>query len=88
MDEIFIAIEGLLDLITEFILDRAFDKKKTLKKRLPYIIFYILILSLIIACLLIGGIYLVKNNNLIGIILLAFAVTFITLLVYPFIKYK
>ena len=36
MDEIFIAIEGLLDLITEFILDRAFDKKKTLKKRLPY----------------------------------------------------
>ena len=34
MDEIFIAIEGLLDLITEFILDRVFDKKKTLKKRL------------------------------------------------------
>ena len=88
MDEIFIAIEGLLDLITEFILDRAFNKKKTLKKRLPYIIFYILILSLIIACLLIGGIYLVKDNNIIGIILLAFAVIFIALLVYPFIKYK
>ena len=34
MDEIFIAIEGLLDLITEFILDRAFDKKKTLKKEI------------------------------------------------------
>ncbi len=81
MDEIFIAIEGLLDLMTEFILDRAFDKKKTLKKRLPYIIFYILILSLIITCLLIGGIYLAEVNNLIGIILLAFAIIFIALLV-------
>ena len=88
MDEIFIAIEGLLDLMTEFILDKAFDKKKTLKKRLPYIIFYILILSLIITCLLIGGIYLAEVNNLIGIILLAFAIIFIALLVYPFIKYK
>ena len=32
MDEIFIALEGLFDLIGEFILDRAFDKKKALKK--------------------------------------------------------
>lgn len=34
MDEIFIAIEGLLDLITEFILDRVFDKKKNSKKEI------------------------------------------------------
>ena len=32
MDELFIALEGLFDLIGEFILDRAFDKKKALKK--------------------------------------------------------
>lgn len=88
MDEIFIALEGLFDLIGEFILDRAFDKKKALKKRLPYIIAYILILILIILCLIVGGIYLVKDNNLIGIILLIFAILFIVMLVYPFIKHK
>ena len=33
------AIEGLFDLIGDFIYDRAFDKEKSLKRRLPYIIF-------------------------------------------------
>ena len=88
MDEIFIALEWLFDLIGEFILDRAFDKKESFKKRLPYIIAYILILILIIVCLIVGGIYLVIDNNLIGIILLIFAILFIVMLVYPFIKYK
>ncbi len=32
MDEVLTAIEGLFDLIGEFISDRAFDKKKALKK--------------------------------------------------------
>lgn len=84
MDEIFIAIEGLLDLIGEFILDKAFNKKKSLKTRLPYIIAYILILIFIITCLTIGGIYLIKESNLIGIILLVFAVLCIVGLIYPF----
>lgn len=86
MDEVLTAIEGLLELIVEFILDKAFDKKKALKVRLPYIIIYILILSLIIASLIIGGVFLIKDNNLIGIALLIFAVLFLVMLIYPFIK--
>ena len=86
MDEIFTALEGLFDLIGKFILDKAFNKNKTLKERLLYIILYILILSLIIASLIIGGVFLIKDNNLIGIALLIFAVLFIVILIYPFIK--
>ena len=55
---------------------RAFNKEKSLKRRLPYIIFYVLILILIIVCLTIGGIYLIKDANLIGIILLIFTCIF------------
>ncbi len=86
MDEIFTALEGLFDLIGKFVLDKAFNKNNTLKERLPFIIIYILTLVLIIVCLIIGGVYLIKDNNLIGIILLVFALLFIIMLAYPFIK--
>ena len=86
MDEVLTAIEGLFDLLAEFILDKAFNKNKTLKERLPYIILYILVLVLIITSLIIGGVFLIKDNNLIGIALLIFAVLFIIILIYPFIK--
>ena len=86
MDEVLTAIEGLFDLLAEFILDKAFNKNKTLKERLLYIILYILVLVLIITSLIIGGVSLIKDNNLIGIALLIFAVLFIVILIYPFIK--
>ncbi len=86
MDKVLTAIEGLLELIVEFILDKAFDKKKALKVRLPYIIVYIVVLVLIITFLIIGGVFLIKDNNLIGIALLIFAVLFLVMLIYPFIK--
>lgn len=86
MDEVLTAIEGLFDLIAEFVLDKAFNKKKALKTRLPYIVVYALILILIITCLIIGDIYLIKDSNLISIILLIFAFLFIVMLVYSFIK--
>ena len=86
MDEVLTTIEGLFDLLAEFILDKAFDKKKALKERLLYIILYILVLVLIITSLIIGGVSLIKDNNLIGIPLLIFAVLFIVILIYPFIK--
>lgn len=86
MDAIFMALEWLFDLIGEFIFDKAFDKKKALTSRLPYIIICILILIIIITCLIIGGVYLIKDNNLLGIALLIFAILFTVLLVYPFIK--
>ena len=76
MDEIFIAIEGLFDLLSEFIYARAFNKEKSLKSRLPYISTYVLTLIIIIVCLTIGGIYLIKDANLIGIILLFFCFPF------------
>lgn len=85
MDEIFIAIEGLFDLLSEFIYARAFNKEKSLKSRLSYISTYVLTLIIIIVCLTIGGIYLIKDANLIGIILLFFAFLFI-MLIYPFLK--
>lgn len=69
MYAIFMALEGLFDLIGEFIFDKAFDKKKTLKLRLPYIIIYVLTLTIIITFLILGGIYLLQDSNLIGIIL-------------------
>ena len=86
MDAIFMALEGLFDLIGEFIFDKAFDKKKTLKLRLPYIIIYVLTLTIIIAFLIIGSIYLLQDSNLIGIALLIFSILFVVILIFPFIK--
>lgn len=46
--ELFEGLEIVINMIIELVYDKAFDKKKNLTKRLPYIILYCLSLSFII----------------------------------------
>lgn len=84
--EIFDGLEAILTIISEFLYDKAFNKKKKLINRLPYIIIYIIILGLIIFGSIYLGITLIDNNNsLLGFLLLGIAILFIVLLICPFV---
>lgn len=88
MDSIFDALECLIDIITSFLYNKAFDKNKKMIKRLPYIIIYIVILILIISLLTYFGTILINTNNILGYILLFFSLLCMLILIYPFIKNK
>lgn len=88
MDSIFDALECLIDIITSFLYNKAFDKNKKMIKRLPYIIIYIVILTLIISLLTYFGTILINTNNILGYILLFFSLLCMLILIYPFIKNK
>lgn len=86
MESIFDALDGLLDIITLFLHNKAFDRNKNIIKRLPYIIMYTLLLMLIIVVLIYLGICLINNNNIFGYVLLLFSLLLLIILIYPFIK--
>lgn len=86
MESIFDALDGLLDIITLFLYDKAFARNKNTIKRLPYIIMYTLLLMLIIAILIYLGLCLINNNNIFGYVLLLLSLLLLVILIYPFIK--
>ena len=88
MDDIATACEAIMDVIGELIIDRAFDKKVELRKRIPFIIIYILILSGFTFLLGFISINLIIRKNYFGFLFLIMAILSLFMLIYPFIFYK
>lgn len=85
--EIFDELGDILNLLIEFLHNKAFNKEKKLLNRLPYITIYVLILSLTACILIYLGIILIKKSNvMLGISLLVIAILLIIILALPFIK--
>ncbi len=80
--------EVVLDILNELIVDKAFNKKNNIKKRLPYIlIYYIVIISLCTFTLFLA-INLIKLKNIIGYFFIIMFIILLTLLILPFINRK
>lgn len=77
------AFEAILDILDNLIIDKAFDKNRDIKKRLPYIfIYYITIIVLCILTLFLS-INLIKARNIIGYFLIMIFVILLILLILP-----
>ena len=76
-----------MNMIIELIYNKAFDKKKNLTKRIPYIALYSFLLSLIIIGLIYLIIILFKNEYIIlSISLTLIVILLLYLLIKPFFK--
>lgn len=88
--EIFEALEAMILVISEYFYQKSFDKKKTLRKRMPFLIIYIVSLFLIISGTTFLSFVLIykKNQYFLGILLLLISILCIHLLLSPFLKKK
>ena len=88
MDDIATACEAIMDVIRELIIDRAFDKKIKLSKRIPFIIIYVIILSGLTVLLGFLCFNFIIRNNYFGLLFLIMAILSLFMLIYPFVFYK
>ena len=88
MDSISVLCEACMDILNELIIDKAFNKKVKLRKRIPFIVIYVLILLMIIGLLTFVGINLVIKKSIFGYFFLLMDLLALFMLIYPFIFYK
>ena len=82
------AFEVILDILNELIVDKAFNKKNNIKKRLPYILIYYIVIISLCTFILFLAINLIKLKNIIGYLFIIMFIILLTLLILPFINPK
>lgn len=81
IEDVFVVIGDFLD---KLIIDRAFNKNKSLIKRIPFIIiYYLLVLGMLFLSVFIGINY-ILNHNIFGYFLLIISLMCIILVFVPF----
>ena len=80
--------EVIFDILNELIVNKAFNKKTSFKKRLPYIlIYYITILLLLFVTIFLSSLY-IKQKNIIGYFLIFINIILFLLLFLPLFDFK
>lgn len=80
--------EVILDILDNLIVDKAFNKKISLKKRLPYIfIYYIVTIFLLFFSIFLSVNY-IKLKNIIGYFLILMSIFLFILLILPLFSYR
>ena len=74
----------VVDLLNQFILEKAFHKKYPLKTRLPYIVLYETVIILLLALAIFLGINFFKQEMIIGIMLIIVGIILFVMLWLPF----
>lgn len=81
IEDVFVVIGDFLD---KLIIDRAFNKNKSLIKRIPFIIiYYLLVLGMLFLSVFIGINY-ILNHNIFGYFLFIISLMCIILVFVPF----
>lgn len=78
------AVQFIIDLLKEYIFDRAFNKKEKFFKKLPYIILYFLIVIMTSGLCIFIGINYIMTGNIYGYFVTIFGILFLILLIIPF----
>ena len=78
------AIQVIIDLLDEYIFNKAFNKKEKFLKRLLYIILYFLIVIITSGLCIFIGINYIITENIFGYFITAFGVLFLLFLISPF----
>lgn len=82
------AFEVILDILDNLIVDKAFNKNINLKKRLPFIFIYYIVIILLLFLSIFLSINYIKTKNIIGYFLIILSVIFFTLLILPLFYYR
>lgn len=82
------AFEFILETLDKLIIDRAFNKKMSFKRRWPYVFIYYIVLILLLSLTTFLGINYIKVKNVMGYFLILLSLIFFILLILPSIVYK
>ena len=82
------AFEFILETLDKLIIDRAFNKKMSFKRRCPYVFIYYTVLILLLSLTTFLGINYIKVKNVMGYFLILLSLIFFILLILPSIVYK
>lgn len=80
--------EIILDILDNLILDKAFNKKINLKKRLTYIFIYYVIIIFLLAFAIFLSVNYIKSKNIIGYFLILMIIILFILLILPLFSFK
>ena len=77
-------IQFIIDLINEYLFDKAFNKKEKFLKRLPFIILYFLIVIMTSGLCIFIGINYIIAGNIFGYFVTILGILFFIFLIIPF----
>ncbi len=82
------AFEAIFDILNELVIDKAFNKKMSIKRRLPYIFIYYITIILLLFLAIFLSINCIKQKNIIGYFLVLIAIILFLLLFLPLFNFK
>lgn len=82
------AIEVILDILDNLIVDKAFNKKISIKRRWPYIFIYYTVIILLLFLTIFFSIGYIKLKNIIGYFLILLSIILFVLLILPLFVYR
>ena len=80
MEDIFVVVGDFLE---GLIIDKAFNKKRKLRRRIPYIIIYYITILSVVSLSAFLGINYILINNIVGYVLVVAAIVFSIFLFLP-----
>ncbi len=82
------AFEAIFDILNELVIDKAFNKKMSIKRRLPYILIYYITIILLLFFTIFLSINFIKQKNIIGYFLVLIDIILFLLLFLPLFNFK
>lgn len=82
------AFEAIFDILNELVIDKAFNKKMSIKRRLPYILIYYITIILLLFFTIFLSINFIKQKNIIGYFLTLIDIILFSLLFLPLFNFK
>ena len=80
------AIQFILDLLSECIFDKAFNKKEKFLKRLPFIVLYFLLIIMTSGLCIFIGINYIITGNIFGYFITIIGILFLLFFIIPFFQ--
>jgi len=76
----------MLDMLGKLIIDKAFNKEKSIKERLPYILSYYIVIILLLALSVFLSVNFIRTKNVLGYFLAFVSIILFIMLILPFFE--
>ncbi|MCI8498020.1 MAG: hypothetical protein HFG33_01275 [Bacilli bacterium] len=76
----------MLDMLGKLIIDKAFNKEKSIKERLPYILSYYIVIILLLSLSVFLSVNFIRTKNVLGYFLAFVSIILFIMLILPFFE--
>ncbi len=76
----------MLDMLGKLIIDKAFNKERSIKERLPYILSYYIVIILLLALSVFLSVNFIRTKNVLGYFLAFVSIILFIMLILPFFE--